>query len=465
MYRTSLSAGLLVAVIGFAPVISAEPDLAQGKALYERHCTACHGEGGDGKGEAERYLSPKARDFTAGVFKFRSTPSGSPPTDEDLYRTARRGVSGTSMPSFDRLSDQELTSVIAYVKSFSDIFEDEDAKEPPVQIGNAPESSSQSVAVGAATYKEMECYKCHGEGGKGDGPSADKLTDDWDQPIRPYDLTRGPMLMKGGATSQAIYRTFMTGLDGTPMPSYMDDMPAEDRWPLVHYIQSLSGSTGLELSDSPAGTSTLGVTRIKKNISLDINDSVWDGIPAAEVALRPIRARDVWPDSVQTKVVINSTQIAFRFEWKDAEPNEKVFVTTDFVDGIALQFVPRGMPQDFVGIPFFGMGDEKEKVHIWNWKATAKKLDSGNGKQNRPVSVLEAYGFGTLEDQPDAAQTVDAAGTWQDGKWIVVLRQDLKDSSFSAYESIPVAVAAWDGSERDRAGQKSVSEWMELKLK
>ena len=42
----------------------------------------------------------KPRDFTKGIFKFRTTPLGSLPTEADLMRTIRTGVSGTMMPTF-----------------------------------------------------------------------------------------------------------------------------------------------------------------------------------------------------------------------------------------------------------------------------------------------------------------------------------------------------------------------------
>ncbi len=465
MYRIILPTVLLVAVITLTEPINAEPDRAQGKALFERHCAACHGENGDGSGEAERYLVPKARDFTAGVYKFRSTPSGTPPTDEDLYRTVKTGIPGTSMPSFARLSDDELASVIAHVKSYSDIFEDEDAIEPPISIGKAARSSAKSIAAGEQTYQNMECNKCHGEGGQGDGPSSGKLTDDWDQPITPYDLTRGPMLMKGGASSQSIYRTFMTGLDGTPMPSYMDELAEADRWPLVHYIQSLSDTSDSDVADTQSVPTTLTVKKTRKKIPLDLNSRMWRRIKPQTVSLRPIRARNIWPDKVGIKIVRNGTHIAFRFTWQDNEANNKLVAATDFIDGVALQFVNTDMPNDYIGIPFFGMGDQADKVDIWYWKAAV----SGRGRHgpvndDSAVSVLEANGFGTLEDQSEAAQIVEGIGTYKDGTWTVVMRQKLDASAFKTRKSIPVAIAVWDGSERDRAGQKSVSEWFELKL-
>ena len=72
----------------------------------------------------------------------------------------------------------------------------------------------------------------------GDGQAAKTLTDDWGNPILPFDLTKGHM--KGGATSADLYRVFMTGLNGTPMPSFVESVSPEEAWDLVHYIESLA---------------------------------------------------------------------------------------------------------------------------------------------------------------------------------------------------------------------------------
>ena len=85
----------------------------------------------------------------------------------------------------------------------------------------------------------MKCSQCHGEGGAGDGQSAAGLKDDWGYPIRPADLTTG--LFKSGPSVRDIFRTITTGLNGTPMPSFVSTLPDEaDRWALSYYILSFS---------------------------------------------------------------------------------------------------------------------------------------------------------------------------------------------------------------------------------
>ena len=79
---------------------------ALGQEVFVDHCAGCHGARGDGAGRAATFLSPLPRDFTAGVFKFRSTPSGSLPTDGDLFRTITRGVRWTAMPTWHEVPDK-----------------------------------------------------------------------------------------------------------------------------------------------------------------------------------------------------------------------------------------------------------------------------------------------------------------------------------------------------------------------
>jgi mono/diheme cytochrome c family protein len=213
-------------------------DAQQGKLVYEKYCVLCHGEKGDGKGHFSEATTPVPRDFRQGTFKWRTTPSGSLPTDADLERVLITGLYGTSMSSLrTTLSHQQRLDVIAYIKTFSPRFATE-KPEPPITIPPEPPYTDKSVERGAAVYQKFNCSQCHGDGGEGDGPSADDLADDWGNPIVPYDLTEGHV--KCGDNGPDIYRVFITGLNGTPMPSFADSISPEEAWDLVHFIQSLS---------------------------------------------------------------------------------------------------------------------------------------------------------------------------------------------------------------------------------
>ena len=210
----------------------------EGKTLYEHRCIGCHGANGDGKGPAAIFLTTKPRNFRDGIFKLRATPSGSLPADSDLYRTITMGIPGTAMPPWHELTEKERWYVIQYVKTFSDRFKTE-RPDNPIVIPPEPPDTPDSVAKGGKLYEQMKCAECHGEKGKGDGPSAASLYDNWGNPIRPYDFTTGGFL-KSGPAPQDLFKAFSTGLDGTPMPSFSDYLTPDQRWDLVHYVMSLS---------------------------------------------------------------------------------------------------------------------------------------------------------------------------------------------------------------------------------
>jgi len=84
----------------------------------------------------------------------------------------------------------------------------------------------------------VQCWKCHGPEGRGNGPSAATLDDDFGFPIRPYNFAEGERF-KCGETNRDLYRIFMTGLDGTPMPSFADNIKPEEAWDLVHFLRTL----------------------------------------------------------------------------------------------------------------------------------------------------------------------------------------------------------------------------------
>lgn len=243
----SLAFGLALIVLAPGPARGADDVFAEGARVYGRYCAGCHGDAGDGKGPAADMLIVKPRDFTKGVFKFGSVPSGQLPTDEDLYRIITRGVYRTSMPEWSLLTERERLAVIAYIKGFSPEWQKRGPgapvfiPQPPATLG-----SEESVARGRELYQMLGCRACHGEGGRGDGPSAKTLAPDaWGNPQVPFDFTSGRL--KSGPTPQDVYRTFMVGVGGTAMPAFGDvfanpdgeTFRAGDAWHLVSFILSL----------------------------------------------------------------------------------------------------------------------------------------------------------------------------------------------------------------------------------
>jgi mono/diheme cytochrome c family protein len=216
-------AGVAVSLLGLSlPSLSAAAALfpasaERGQAVYAKACAACHGENGDGNGPGAGPLNPKPRDFTSGMYKYRSTNYGEMPTDTDLLRVVNDGVAHTQMPPWkNTLSEQERLDVVAYIKMFSADFKD--AHPETIEIPEPPPSSPEYVKEGRKVFMTLQCWNCHGTSGHADGPAASGLMDSWGHSIRPVNFTWEHY--KHGNDPKSIYKTFNTGLNGTPMISF-----------------------------------------------------------------------------------------------------------------------------------------------------------------------------------------------------------------------------------------------------
>lgn len=204
---------------------------------YRRYCVGCHGDLGDGNGENAPWLTPKPRDFELAIFKCRSTPTGTLPTDEDLFDTIARGLDRSNMPPWNTFTKQQRADLVAWIKHFSPRWQNEKAG-TPIQIPPEPEVTADRVKAGQEVFDRVQCWKCHGVQGMANGPSASTLTDDLGRPILPYNFTEGARPLCG-STDQDLFRIFMTGLDGTPMPSFADNIKPDEAWDLVFYLRTL----------------------------------------------------------------------------------------------------------------------------------------------------------------------------------------------------------------------------------
>ncbi len=216
--------------------------LTEGAYVYERNCVICHGAHGDGNGEWAKGFMPKPRSFREGMFKFRTTPYGMLPTDEDLHRTIRGGLSGTAMGMFTALGNDELLAVTEYVKSFSRRWRKPENHGEPMQFQAVPpwmaEPSARSahIAPGKVLYNNV-CAVCHGAQADGNGSSAPLLTDIWKLACKPSDLRQEHL--RCGDKPADIYRILATGMNGTPMISYDAALTPEQRWDIIAFILSV----------------------------------------------------------------------------------------------------------------------------------------------------------------------------------------------------------------------------------
>lgn len=264
--------------------------LQRGAQLYTRNCAQCHGTSGDGAGPAAQYLTPRPRDYRKGIFKFNSTGYGNKPIRDDLLRTVRQGITGTSMPSFDRLPARDLEAVVDYVLALTHRGEletllalqadgdgeltketaDELAQSvveewrmPPDKIvepeSKEPAFDQASIEAGKDIFQKRECFKCHGRdarGGLAGGIEVGK--DAWGQVAAAADLTSG--MLHGGAQPIDVYRRIYAGINGTPMPAFKDLLANEPEsvWHLTHYVLDLADQRrrGVQIPLGAAATGT-----------------------------------------------------------------------------------------------------------------------------------------------------------------------------------------------------------------
>lgn len=276
--------------------------------MYRAHCAHCHGVSGDGAGPTATALNPYPRDFRLGKFKFKSTPLRKPPTDEDLTRIIREGIPGTAMPSFRTLPDDDVRSLVDYVKYLAmrgeferrlwaeaagmdgeplielagskesasdderaafqerllelteDYWFDEVAMRweepaefitvpPPAPVSYAAEHEGHQALVDMGRqvfFGKANCLQCHGETGLGDGQTSnyDDWTNEW---------------IKTPGVDLAIKSTYQDFLDAGAMPP-RPVRPRNLRHPIQRggslpddlYRRIANGIEGTPMPSSPA---------------------------------------------------------------------------------------------------------------------------------------------------------------------------------------------------------------------
>lgn len=209
MYKVFLYCLILLPAVA----ATAAPD---GEALFSKHCSICHGENGEG-----------------GVGVPLSLPSfiDSVP-DEFLSATIRNGRPGRIMPAFQQLSDAQLASITAYMRSWSDAA--------------APKSDPRRIKGDIAKGKfifDRQCVQCHGEEGRGGHGTGVTFSRKRDLPIIAPALNNAGFL--AAADDNMIKNTIMFGREGTPMTSALvAGLTEEDVNDVVAYIRSLEANHG-----------------------------------------------------------------------------------------------------------------------------------------------------------------------------------------------------------------------------
>ena len=379
---------------------------------------------------------------------------------------------GTAMPGWPDLTSDQRRDVVAYIKAFSPFFEG--ASPERLELGSDPGGGDEAMEVGREVYVRLECDRCHGEEGRGDGSSAPTLEDWRGLPIRAADLTER-WNFNGGSGVEAIHTRILTGLDGTPMPAALDAMRSgvvteEEVWRLARYVASLGPA------QRPGGDDVVLVRRREEGVPTTPGDSAWDEAPAVHFPLGGQvieRPRQFAPtvDGIRVQGFHDGSELALRLSWNDPSrsPNpawdewQARMANALYADGAEL---PTGPLPDAVAVqfppepgagrrPYFLMGGGNDPVVLWRW-------DAVDG-----IGEVRARGMDQLEPLPESAVTGSAE--WEAGRWTLVLRRPLQvaDGPGPAFEEgvpVPVAFFAWDGSSAEAGRRAAVSSWYYLTL-
>lgn len=485
----------------FATLLLAGQILGQdshpGKPVYQKYCSQCHGENGDGQGYAEPYVLPKPRDFTSGVFKFRATGSEYLPLASDLERVVRDGISGTSMPSFAHIGENKIERVVAYIQIFyKDRMErdKEDGFWPPkeIEMQGEPKATAALIDQGKQLYLANGCGDCHGKDGKADGPSAPTLEDDSGVPIKPANLA-AKWRFRGGDQVEDIYRAFSTGISGTPMPTYQDSLGDDERWALATYVYGLSPAA--EPQPSPQVIAPL----VEGALPESFDDPTWDG---ATEAFFPLTAQIIWEPvntnptvyGLRVKALHNGEDVTFLFTWDDPtfslageeeEEEDDFFADEDqggatLADGFAVQF-PAGVPKTNER-PYFVMGDSKSGVNLWRWTNSdaVVAVDSAAGDDDPwskyhqefagtpMLSNQLAKGRDNLSELADGA-SLNGRVRYRNGVYQLIIKRALiseqpAEVQLAMGQFIPISFWAWDGHNEEEHAKGSLSSWYLLML-
>ncbi|MGH9389269.1 MAG: ethylbenzene dehydrogenase-related protein, partial [Vicinamibacteria bacterium] len=324
-------------------------------------------------------------------------------------------------------------------------------------------SSEEDLAKAKAGYDD-KCANCHGAEGRGNGPSAPTLADDFDRRIWPANLTRADNF-RGGSAADDIYRTIRTGLRGTPMASFAKNFSEDETWHLAHWILSLQSPAPKEVDPLIRGT------RIDGPLPDSWEDPKWDEARESSFALigQVIKGeRNFNPaiDRISVRALWNGSDVALRLSWDDLteslpgevkldtrQPSEPLPVYRDaFAVQLSIEIpASAGAPK-----PYFLMGDAKRAANLWSWD-----------KETGGWIVERANGFDARV--PQAGSGLQGSVTYHAGQYRGVVRRALKNDQAGNVQVVPesfvpIAFFAWDGHNGERGTRCSVSSWYSLYL-
>ncbi len=500
-----------------APEPAAEM-IEAGKRVYFTKCVWCHGVDGVGDGPSADRLWPRPRNFNQGTFKIRRTASGelplfdakkSTPGQNDLFETLTHGLPGSAMPSWEGiLTEEQRLQVLSFVttqlvkdRKFTDkqseaqtVLQLDDLKPIP--------ATEESVTKGAELVKEKKCVECHGTEGRGDG-NAFNLKDDWGFSIQPANWHKcwnfrgsrqDPYNVKN------IFRTFSTGVNGTPMPSFADNSTVEERWHIANFVNSLcerkADGKPLDidpLADKPKINFVVSSGVVEGEIPADPEHELWKNRARRYVAMggqithKPRnfvnRIDDIW-----VKSLYNDKHVVFMFQWDDRTKS----VATGKLPWAPTEVNIDVKEQDPKTGEEGSIATHQNNYAVYN---DAIAMETAVKWKELPSPIKPRYLFGSNEQYPVDIVKWEADGSlrafegtgwdknfaerdtyeenikilhseWKDGRWTVIIQRPLgnkkdqdydEDTFFEMGQYIPTVFFAWDGHNGDAGRKMAVS--------
>ena len=513
------------ALAGTVPDPIKKDMLEKGKKVYFKRCVWCHGVEGGGDGPSADRLFTRPRNFIQGTFKIRVTDSGELPMDINLINTVKNGLQGSAMPAWGEfLAEDEILSVVQFVKSLVQDreWDDEDEEVNNVitgvgadlgdsgkgALGDAPWAATKGpyhlgvpqehIDAGKELFMKNKCWECHGGEGRGDGNPT--MKDDWGFPIVAANWQqcwnfRGAR--RDPFNPFVIARTISTGLNGTPMPNFREQLTGPERWQVAAFVNSLCPRKKIDpLTNKPIPDFLIQSVYTEGKVVEKINDPSWYSpdtdyriVPLAEELVdNPMKhhiamagqitrgkrnfdpkADNLWVSSrwsAEDQAVYYLVEYDLRFMSEDPE----------FPDAVAIQWPAK--LQDLFGAekPYFIFGDSKKPVDVWKASFMAKDYGATNAPNDKgyqlDVSVKETVGNGfdaiAEKDSEGTVEVVDSI--FHQGRVKIMFKRSLKtegefDVQIPTEQFIPVSFMQWAGRDKEHDEHMAISTWYYTILK
>ena len=492
--------------------------LEKGKKVYFKRCVWCHGVEGGGDGPSADRLFTRPRNFIQGTFKIRSTDSGELPTEADLIKTVKNGLPGSAMPAWGEfLGEDEIVAVVNFVKTLVQDRDFNDAEDEEVYIqefGSQPWPTEkgpfqgqdfflgvpqEAIDQGKEVFMKNKCFECHGGEGRGDANPT--MKDDWGFPILAADWQqcwnfRGSR--RDPFNPFQIVRTISTGLNGTPMPNFKDQITVEDRWKIAAFVNSLCPRKKIDrLTNKPIPDFLIEAEYTKGPVATSMNDPMWAApdhdpkiVTRSEEQLANPRknyialAGQITRGNRNFKPKVDNLWVTSR--WSEEEgavyyliEYHNRFMSSDpeYPDMVAMQWPAK--LQDLFGAekPYFILGDSKKPVDVWQASFMVKDYNSTAAPKpdgyQLDIKMNEFNGNGfdaiTWKDTEPTVQIVDSI--YHQGRVKILLKRSLTndnletDVQIPAEKFIPVSFMEWSGWNKEQDEFMAISTWYYTILK